>query len=80
MAGYQMLFGEKEKGPKNGAPITLFSSTAAYALATRMLLCLGMDVLEIKRMHLEHKRYYGLSMDTLKNVGTWNTNVIAVWA
>ena len=32
------------------------------------------------RMHLEHERNYGLGMDSLMIVRTWNTNGIMVWA
>ena len=32
------------------------------------------------RMLLEHERYYGLGMDALVIVCSWNTNVIMVWA
>ena len=31
-------------------------------------------------MLLEHERYYGLGMDALVSVCSWNTNVIMVWA
>ena len=31
-------------------------------------------------MHLEHERNYGLGMDSLVSVCTWNTNGIMVWA
>ena len=31
-------------------------------------------------MLLEHERYYGLGMDALRPVCSWNTNVIMVWA
>ena len=31
-------------------------------------------------MLLEHERYYGLGMDALVSVCSWNTNVIVVWA
>ena len=30
-------------------------------------------------MLLEHERYYGLGMDALRPVCSWNTNVIMVW-
>ena len=32
------------------------------------------------RMLLEHERCYGLGMDALVSVCSWNTNVIMVWA
>ena len=31
-------------------------------------------------MLLEHERYYGLGMDALVIVCSWNTNVAMVWA
>ena len=33
-----------------------------------------------ERMLLEHERYYGLGMDALVVVCSWNTNAIMVWA
>ena len=33
-----------------------------------------------QRMLREHERYYGLGMDALVRVCSWNTNVIMVWA
>ena len=52
---------------------------SAYAPGTRTLLwfrhgCFG------QRMLLEHERYYGLGMDALVSVCSWNTNVIMVCA
>ena len=32
------------------------------------------------RMLLEHERYYGLGMDALVTMCSWNTNVVLVWA
>ena len=31
------------------------------------------------RMLLEHERYYGLGMDALVTMCSWNTNVVLVW-
>ena len=50
-----------------------------YALGTRTLLWFGHGCSET-RMLLEHERYYGLGMDALRPVCSWNTNVIMVWA
>ena len=32
------------------------------------------------RMLSEHERYYGLGMDALVTMCSWNTNVVLVWA
>ena len=51
----------------------------SYALGTRTLLWFGHGCSGY-RMLLEHERYYGLGMDALVIVCSWNTNVIMVWA
>ena len=48
-------------------------------LGTRTLLGFGHGC-SCDRMLLEHERYYGLGMDALRPVCSWNTNVIMVWA
>ena len=44
-----------------------------------MLLCAGRGC-SGERMLLEHERNYGLGMDALVGVCSWNTNGIMVWA
>ena len=46
---------------------------------TRTLLWFGHGC-SVDRMLLEHERNYGLGMDTLVSVCSWNMNVIMVWA
>ena len=68
-------------------------NTNVIMVWARMLeMCKNPDVLQIsilqahwygcsgERMLLEHERYYGLGMDALVSVCSWNTNVIVVWA
>ena len=50
-----------------------------YALGTRTLLWFGHGCCG-HRMLLEHERQYGLGMDALVSVCSWNTNVNMVWA
>ena len=47
---------------------------SSYALGTRTLLWLGHGC-SGHRMLLEHERYYGLGMDALVILCSWNTNV-----
>ena len=51
----------------------------AWALETRTLFWSGHGCSD-DPMLLERERYYGLSMDALMTVCSWNTNVIKVWA
>ena len=55
-----------------------FADTGKY-LFSEPLLWFGHGCSET-RMLLEHERYYGLGMDALRPVCSWNTNVIMVWA
>ena len=50
-----------------------------YALGTRTLLWFGHGC-SCHHMLLEHERCYGLGMDALVTVCSWNTNVTMVWA
>ena len=50
-----------------------------YALGTRRRLCFGHGC-SGHRMLLEHERDYGLGMDALVTVCSWNTNVIMILA
>ena len=50
-----------------------------YALGTRTELWFGHGCYG-QRMLLEQKRNYGLGMDAMVNVCSWNTNAIIVWA
>ena len=52
---------------------------SAYALGTGTRLWLGHGCAG-HRMLWEHERDYGLGMDALVSVGSWNTNEIMVWA
>ena len=51
----------------------------SYALGTRTRLWFGHGC-SGQRMLLEHERDYGLGMDALVSVCSWNTNEIMVWA
>ena len=51
----------------------------AYALGTRTELWFGHGC-SGERMLLEHERNYGLGMDALVSVCSWNTSGIMVWA
>ena len=53
--------------------------SSAYALGTRTELWFGHGC-SGHRMLLEHERNYGLGMDALVTVCSWNTNGIMVWA
>ena len=50
----------------------------AYALGTRTEFWLGHGC-TASRMLLEHERNYGLGMDALVSVCSWNTSGIMVW-
>ena len=50
-----------------------------YALGTRALSWFGHEC-SGHRMLLEHERCYGLGMDALVTVCSWNTSVVMVWA
>ena len=52
---------------------------SSYALGTQTLLWIGHGC-SGHRMLLEHRHYYGLGMDALVIVCSWNTNIIMVWA
>ena len=52
---------------------------SAYALGRRTELWFGHGC-SGQRMLLEHERNYGLGMDALVSVCSWNTNGIMVWA
>ena len=56
----------------------MFSSALAPALPQKLVETTQSRSRE--RMHLEHERDYGLGMDSLVSVCTWNTNVIMVLA
>ena len=63
----------------NGIMVWAWMLWSAYALGTRTELwfehgCSG------QRTLLEHKRNYGLGMDALVSVHSWNANGIMVWA
>ena len=50
-----------------------------YAPGTQTLLWFGHGC-SSHRMLLEHERYYGLGMDALVTICSWNTNIMMVWA
>ena len=52
---------------------------SAYDLGTRTELWFGPGC-SAQRMLLEHERNYGLGLDALLSVCSWNTNGIMVWA
>ena len=52
---------------------------SSYALGARTFLWFGHGC-SGHRMLSEHERYYGLGMDALVIVCSWNTNVIMAWA
>ena len=52
---------------------------SAYALGTRTELWLGHGC-SGERMLLEHEGNYGLGMEALVSVCSWNTNGIMAWA
>ena len=51
---------------------------SAYALGTRMLSWFGHGCFG-QRMHSAHERYYGLGMDALVSVCSWNMNMVWAW-
>ena len=63
----------------NGFMVWAWMLWSPYALGTRTELWFGHGC-SGHRMLLEHERNYGLGMDALVTVCTWNTNVIMVWA
>ena len=63
----------------NGLMVWAWILWWAYALGTRTDLWFGHGFSR-ERMHLEHERTYGLGMDSLVSVCTWNTNGLMVWA
>ena len=71
--GYRMLLGHERYN------VWAWMLGLSYAHGTRTLLWFGHGCSGY-RMLLEHERYYGLGMDAQVIVGSWNTNVIMVWA
>ena len=63
----------------NGIMVWARMFWSSYAFGTRTLLWFGHGC-SGHRMLLEHERYYGLGMDALVIVCSWNMNVIMVWA
>ena len=63
----------------NGIMIWAWMLWSAYALGTRRESCFGHGC-SGQRMRLEHEANYGLSMDALVSVCSWNTKGIMVWA
>ena len=63
----------------NGIMVWAWMLWSAYALGTRTELWFGHGC-SGQRMLLEHERNYGLGMDALVSVCSWNTNGIMVWA
>ena len=64
---------------KNGIMVWAWRLWSAYALGTRTELWFGHGG-SGHRMLLEHERNYGLGMEALVTVCSWNTNGIMVWA
>ena len=56
-----------------------WTHSLAYALGTQTLLCFGHGCSGDCKL-LEHERNYGLDMDALVSVRSWNKNGIMVWA
>ena len=63
----------------NGIMVWAWMLWSPYALGTRTELWFGHGC-SGHRMLLEHERNYGLGMDALVTVCSWNTNGIMVWA
>ena len=63
----------------NGIMVWAWMLWPAYALGTRTELWFGHGC-SGQRMLLEHERNYGLGMDALVSVCSWNTNGTMVWA
>ena len=63
----------------NGIMVVAWILWSPYALGTRTELSFGHGF-SGRRMLLEHERNYGLGMDALVAVCSWNTNGIMVWA
>ena len=63
----------------NGIMVWAWMLWSAYALGTRRELWFGHGC-SGQRMLLEHERNYGLGMDALVSVRSWNANGIMVWA
>ena len=63
----------------NGIMVWAWMLWSPYALGTRTELWFGHEC-SGHRMLLEHERNYGLGMDALVTVCSWNTNGIMVWA
>ena len=63
----------------NGIMVWAWMLWSSYALGTGRLLRFGHGCSD-HRMLLEHERNYGLGMDALVIVCSWNTNGIMVWA
>ena len=63
----------------NGIMLWAWMLWSPYALGTRTELWFGHGC-SGHRMLLEHERNYGLGMDALVTVCSWNTNGIMVWA
>ena len=63
----------------NGILVWAWMHWLAYALGTRAELWFGHGC-SGERMLLEHERNFGLGMDALVSVCSWNTSGIMVWA
>ena len=63
----------------NGIMVWAWMLWSPYALGTRTESWFGHGCSD-QRMLLEHERNYGLGMDALITVCSWNTNGIMVWA
>ena len=63
----------------NGVMVCAWMLWSPYAFGTRTELWFGHGC-SGHRMLLEHERNYGLGMDALVTVCSWNTNGILIWA
>ena len=79
MAWARMLWSSYAHGARTLSWLKAWMLWSSYSLGARTFLWFGHGC-SGHRMLSEHERYYGLGMDALVIVCSWNTNVIMAWA